>query len=147
MDAASFLAWKENLFTKLQQVSGRSDNKVIDWLLEVECDDVTHEKLANSGKFSTLDIKLINALTEIAKGELGRMIIAATQKERRVKKQMLKGRQALLIIYEYFAVNSKLKQVCKLNDLMKVKLVGGDKGLVSFLTSWDHPLPGHHQGG
>ena len=64
---------------------------------------VTFEALSDFGLFPSLDAKLGSAIAKICSGELGRKIQRADDLEA-FKGRMMKGRQALWIIYEYFRV-------------------------------------------
>ena len=66
--------------------------------MEVEDDSASHASLADPGKFTTLDLKLMAAINKVAKDKLGREITEAADEERKVHRRQLRGRQALLII-------------------------------------------------
>jgi hypothetical protein len=110
------------------------------WILEVETKDATFESLQDSGKFETLDTKLGAAITELAKGDLGRQIVKEQEPAARERSAMVSGRQLLWIIYQHFAVDEAAGCLYNITDLMAVRLV--DDQLDSFLHSWDHVLGG-----
>ena len=133
--AAGFSAWRENTYAEVLKCSGRSTDEPVIWLMEVEDDSASHASLADPGKFTTLDLKLMAAINKVAKDKLGREITEAADEERKVHRRQLRGRQALLIIYKWYSVNDRLKQVYKLTDLMKVKC-NGDHELADFILGW-----------
>ena len=69
--------------------------------MEVESLDATYDLLAESGEFMSLDVKLAAALSKLASGDLGRKLTQAKEVEAG-RGKMLKGRQALWMVYEHF---------------------------------------------
>jgi hypothetical protein len=104
--------------------------------------NTTYEQLANSGEFETLDGKFASAISDIAKGELGRKLTLATEKEDK-KDKMITGRQLLRLIWEQCKVDEASGALYDLTDLMAVKMKGdnpGPKLLSAFMTCWESTL-------
>ena len=53
---------------------------------------------------------------------------------------MLKGRQALWMVYDYYRVNAEAGALFDLSDLLHVKLRGD--ALETFMASWEYVLVG-----
>ena len=122
---------------EIAAASGKGDTG-FQWAQEVEREGATHESLADSGRFVTLDAKLASALAKIAHGEIGRRITLATEMAAR-EGRMLKGRQSLLIVYEHFTVSEEAGALYDFEDLMNVRFKG-DNHLESFMNTWDTVL-------
>jgi hypothetical protein len=75
-----FRAWRINMRNAVVAASGKG-NLAFQWIREVEEPGTTYESMADSGEFSTLDVKLAASITAIAHGELGRKITNETEKE------------------------------------------------------------------
>jgi hypothetical protein len=96
--------------------------------------------LGSSGAgFDSIDAKLNAAVSEIAKGELGRKLTHETEKLGKAGR-MMKGRQALSIIYEHFRTSEEAGALHDSDDLMNVNM-NGDK-LEAFIQTWDQVLIG-----
>ena len=87
----------------------------------------------------SLDVKLAAALSKLASGDLGRKLSQAKEVEAR-RGVMLKGRQALWMVYEYYRVNAEAGALFDLSDLLNVKLRGD--ALETFMANWDYVLVG-----
>ena len=113
-----FKAWKSDVRAQIAAASGKADKGLI-WALEVEKETATFGSLRDSGKFPTLDVKLSAALTKLAHGDLGREI--ALQQEQAAKcGRLLRGRQALYMIYQHFKTAEEAGALYDLVDLTKV---------------------------
>ena len=68
--------WKMQLLHNVVAASGREEDEVVTrWLLRVERDGMTFDRLKKSGDgFRTLDRKLAAALSKIFSGELARKL-------------------------------------------------------------------------
>ena len=53
---------------------------------------------------------------------------------------MLRGRQALWMVYEYYRVNAEAGALFDLSDLLNVKL--RDDALETFMANWEYVLVG-----
>ena len=137
--AASFRNWRLNLKAEVVSASGRGD-EAFAWISVVDRREVTLVHLGNSGVgFESIDAKLNAAVSKIAKGELGRKLTHETEKLGKIGK-MMKGRQALSIIYEHFRTSEEAGALHDLDDLMNVNM-NGDK-LEAFIQTWDQVLIG-----
>jgi hypothetical protein len=76
---------------------------------------------------------------KVATGELGRKLSLAVEVAAKCG-LMLRGRQALFIIYEHFKTAEKAGALFELTDLMAIKRHGSN--LQAFITSWDTVLAG-----
>ena len=141
-NAAAFRNWRVHMRSCVVAASGKGE-KAFRWIQEVESTKITLDKLKHTGhNFQSLDAKLLSAITDKCHGELGRVI---TQKieEAAAEGKMLRGRQALFIIYEYMRVSELAGALYDLSDLMAVRL-NQDK-LESFLNTWESTLTGMKQ--
>ena len=138
-----FKAWKSDVRAQIAATSGQADRGLV-WALEVEKESATFDSLQDSGKFPTLDVKLSAALTKLAHGDLGREI--ALQQERAAKDgRLLRGRQALFMIYQHFKTAEEAGALYDLVDLTKVLSTthGGKQiDLTTFLQNWEAVLAG-----
>ena len=119
--------------------SSTHPQKAFKWMQEVDSSTATHATLANSGKFKSLDTKLSSAINDIARGELGRQITIATEKEAK-EGRLIKGRQLLLIIFEYFKLDEAAGSLYDLTDLMAVRMKGDNPSggqLEAFYSTWE----------
>ena len=64
------------------------------------------ELLRETGKFLTLDTKILSALSRVAKGDLARQIINFKESEATANRAV-RGRQVLLIFEHYFRPTKK----------------------------------------
>ena len=108
--------------------------------MEVEAPDASFDALAVCGSFPSLGTKLGSAIAKICSGELGRKIRHADDMEAR-KMRMMKGRQALWIIYDHFRINEEAGSPYNTQDLISVKL-GNDSNLEAFLLNWEQVING-----
>ena len=92
------------------------------------------DTLADSGTFTTLDAKLMSALTNVVEGDLARQLDLF--KEQEAKRGVhAKGRQALYMIHKHFSTSQKHGAVYDLEDLMAIQMVNDD--LKGFVSRWD----------
>ena len=112
-------------------------------VLAVEAEDASFESLADSGRFKALDVKLSAALTDLCTGELAFKVTNATEAEAD-KSRLIKGRQVLFMIYEWFNLCQEAGALYDAVDLFNVKLKPGAsvKELENFLDRWDHTVFG-----
>jgi hypothetical protein len=109
------------------------------WVEEVCKTDQTVEALQNSGKFVTLDAKLMSSLTSICEGDFARQLDIFKEEQARAGTHA-RGRQALLMIHKRFGTSRKYGAVYDIEDLMAVTLVNAD--LRGFITRWDAVIAG-----
>ena len=108
------------------------------WILRVEEPDVTFDELSNSGEFATLDAKLASSLSVGLTGDLARKVEHAKEKLTLERKMLLKGRQILHMIFDYYKLPEVDGQLFRVTDLLEVKMEGND--LRSFVNAWDNAL-------
>ena len=78
---SNFREWKTDLYTVLQTASGRTDEGILQWIMEVEKPYATFDYLRNSqAEFITLDNKLAIALLAILPPTLKAQTAYATGK-------------------------------------------------------------------
>ena len=138
-NAAAFRAWRVTARTNVVAASGKGEHAFL-WIMEVENPEVSFKRLYNTGsRFSDLDAKLLSAVTDKAHGELGREITQKIEEFAKVGR-MLRGRQALRMIYNYMKVSEQAGALFDISDLMNVRLQG-DR-LETFLHNWESTLTG-----
>ena len=91
------------------------------------------------GKFTTLDAKLLSALTNTLTGDFARKVDTYKETEA-TKKRYVRGRQVLLMMHEYFSTNIKHGAAYALLDFFSVKLKGDN--LRGFISNWDQVMAG-----
>ena len=109
------------------------------WIEEVFKTDQAVEALKDSGKFVTLDAKLMSSLTNICEGDFARQL-DIFKEEQAKSGTPARGRQALLMIHKHFSTSRKHGAVYDIEDLMAVALVNDD--LRGFITRWDAVIAG-----
>ncbi len=102
--------------------------------------ETTFETLRSSGDFDSLDAKLASALGRIVSGEAGREVTRVTETEAR-EGRLIKGRQILFLLLQYYRVNEEAVSFYNLADLCSTRLVN-DGQLEQFLNTWDNVLAG-----
>ena len=101
--------------------------------------DQSLDALKDSGKFVTLDAKLMSSLTNICEGDFARQL-DIFKEEQAKDGTHARGRQALLMIHKHFSTSRKHGAVYDIEDLMAVSLVNDD--LRGFITRWDAVIAG-----
>ena len=109
------------------------------WVEEVFKTDQSVEALKDSGKFVTLDAKLMSSLANICEGDFARQL-DIFKEEQAKSGTPARGRQALLMIHKHFSPSRKHGAVYDIEDLMAVTLVNDD--LRGFITRWDAVIAG-----
>ena len=109
------------------------------WVEEVFRTDQSVDALKDSGKFATLDAKLMSSLTNICEGDFARQL-DIFKEEQAKSGTPARGRQALLMIHKHFSTSRKHGAVYDIEDLMAVTLVNDD--LRGFITRWDAVIAG-----
>ena len=116
-----------------------SPDKAHAWIAKVWEKDADEKALRDSEGFSTLDAKIMSALTNILEGDFGRQIDTFKETEAHAGR-MVRGRQLLLRLHNYFATNALHGSVYDMEDLMNCKMVNDN--LTVFLRNWDTILSG-----
>ena len=125
--------WKIRVRDAVRVASAKPD-KAFDWINEVWVEGQTVEALKDPKGFTTLDAKLLSALSAIASGEFARKVDTFKEKES-LEGRPVRGRQVLLMVHEYFSANIKHGATYSLSDLFNVKLKG--ENLRVFMTNWE----------
>ena len=112
-------------------------DKAFDWISETWKKGQTLEALRDVGKFTTLDAKLLAALTNILTGDFARKVDTYKETEA-TNKRYVRGRQVLLMMHEHFNTNIKHVATYALQDLSSVKLKGDN--LRGFISNWDQVM-------
>ena len=138
----SYRSWKISVREAVRAASDRPD-EAFNWVQEVYEKSATIESLRHTGKFITLDTKILNALSVVAKGELNRQIINYKESEAAASRAV-RGRQVLFMFEQFFKTNEAAGSLYSVEDLLKVKLVRDD--LSTFIHNWESVIAGlNHQ--
>ena len=92
----------------------------------------------------TLDSKLGSAISDLAKGELGRRVTLATEREDKEGRNVT-GRQLLKVVYDFYKTDEFVGIVYDISDLTQIKIKGDNPGwrqLQAFRDTWDETLAG-----
>jgi len=89
------------------------------WIEEVFKRDQTAEALKDSGKFVTVDAKLMSSLTNICEGDFARQL-DIFKEEQAKSGTPARGCQALLMSHKHFSTGRKHGAVYDIEDLMAV---------------------------
>jgi len=138
--ANQFRTWKMTVQTEISAASGRCDEATA-WLREVDLPAASFESLAASGPlFAQLDGKVSSAIRKrLPENDLGRRLQLAAEREFNAGR-MMKGRQCLYIIYQYFQSCEAVNAYYNTRDLAAIVL--RDSDLPQFLNQWEYPLLG-----
>ena len=104
------------------------------WISDSWKEDQTLEALRKVVPFATLDAKLLSALTNIITGDFARKVDTFKETEATAGR-IVRGRQVLFILYNYFSTNIKHGATYALQDLFTVQLRG--ENLKFFISNWD----------
>ena len=138
----SYRSWKIAVREAVRAASDRPD-EAFNWVQEVYEKTATSDALRTTGKFITLDTKILNALSRVAKGELNRQIINYKESEAAAGRAVLR-RQVLFMFEQFFKTNEAAGSLHSVEDLLKVKLVRDD--LSTFIHNWESVIAGlNHQ--
>ena len=97
------------------------------------------ESLYETGKFVTLDTKLLAALGKVQKGEVHRQVLNYKETEAAADRPV-RGRQVLWMFHQHFKTNEEVGSLYSVEDLLKVTLVGDD--LSTFLCNFESVIAG-----
>ena len=96
----TYRSWKITVREAVRAASDKPD-EAFKWVQEVYERNATMELLRETGKFLTLDTKILSALSRVAKGDLARQIINYRESEASANRAV-RGRQVLLMFEHYF---------------------------------------------
>ena len=135
-------AWRAAVREAIRSASDDPD-AAFAWVLEVyavrEDKAKVCSELADTGKFRTLDTKLLAALTKVAKGELAQQILNYKESEAQ-QSRIDRGRQVLLMFEVHFKTSEEACALYGTEDLLKVSPDSDD--LKAFLRKWESVLTG-----
>ena len=114
-------------------------DKAFDWISETWKEGQTIGTLRDVGKFTTLDAKLLSALTNILTGDFARKVDTYKETEA-TNHRYVRSRQVLFMMHEHFSTNIKHGATYSLQDLFSVKLKGDN--LRGFISNWDQVMAG-----
>ena len=97
------------------------------------------ESLHETGKFLTLGTKLLAALNKVSKGEVHRQVLSFKETEASAGRPV-RGRQVLRMFHQHFKTNQEVRSLYRVEDLLKVTLVGDD--LSTFLCNFESVIAG-----
>ena len=138
----SYRSWKIAVREAVRAASDRPD-EAFNWVQEVYEKTATSDALRTTGKFITLDTKILNALSRVTKGELNRQIINYKESEAAAGRAV-RGKQVLFMFEQFFKTNEAAGSLYSVEDLLKVKLVRDD--LSTFIHNWESVIAGlNHQ--
>ena len=138
----TYRSWKISVREAVRAASDKPD-EAFKWVQEVYDRTASMEHLRETGKFLTLDTKILSALSRVAKGDLARQIINFKESEATVNRAV-RGRQVLLMFEHYFKTNEEAGSLYSIEDLLKVQLSGDD--LSTFIHNWESVIAGlNHQ--
>ena len=136
--AESYRNWR--IRTREAVMSASTDpDKAFDWISETWKEGQTIGALRDVGKFTTLDAKLLSALTNILTGDFARKVDTYKETEA-TNHRYVRGRQVLFMMHEHFSTNIKHGATYSLQDLFSVKLKGDN--LRGFISNWDQVMAG-----
>jgi len=106
---------------------------------EIDDPATTMETLSRSRGMDTIDVRLLAEVVRITAGTLvGGGILRARTRAKDAHRH-LKGRQPLLIVYNYYRTEETNMQHLSFLDIMSV-LYRGDDRLQQFMENWDNVL-------
>jgi hypothetical protein len=137
---AGFPVWRRTLRQAVISASNRPE-RARPWIFAVEDDGANMENLAcaDDDRHRTLDAKLAEALTKILKGEPARKVALAAERAA-LSREVLGGRQCLLLIYQEFKRTEARTDAAAYSNLEQIRCGNSDQSLEAFLTLWENLL-------
>ena len=129
----SYRDWKIKVRDAVRAAS-KTPDKAFVWINKVWKEGTVTADLVDPEGFTTLDAKLLSALSNICSGEFARKVNTFKEKESAADRPV-RGRQVLLMMDEFFSTNIKHGATYSLKDLFAVKLKG--ENLRTFISNWD----------
>ena len=134
----TYRSWRTSVREIIRAASDRPD-EAFAWVQEVYKKGTTMESLYETGKFVTLDTKLLAALGKVQKGEVHRQVLNYKETEAAADRPV-RGRQVLWMFHQHFKTNEEVGSLYSVEDLLKVTLVGDD--LSTFLYNFESVIAG-----
>ena len=125
----------------LVSFGGHADLAEIPWISEVSGPGRTFQSLANSGptRFHVMDLKLSTVLTGVIRNATAARTLYDDLMVREasvsMNGSMLKGRQIMFMILEFFKTNRQMQFMYTIEDLAKLEWLG-DRDLHTFRHRW-----------
>ena len=135
-DAVRYRSSRVAVREELMGASGRPE-LAFEWIRQLDNPQTSYDALGDSGLFMALDMKLAAALSAKASGEIGRKLLLRKEAEYK-EGRLVKGRQMLYLIHDYYKVNEEAGSMYELQDLMHVQIKGENSE--GFLNTWDSVL-------
>ena len=136
--AETYRNWR--IKTREAVVAASTDpDSAFKWVSHSWKEEQTLEALRKVAPFATLDAKLLSALTNIITGDFARKVDTFKETEATAGR-IVRGRQVLFMLHDYFSTNIKHGATYALQDLFSVQLRG--ENLKSFISNWDQVLAG-----
>jgi hypothetical protein len=141
--AAGFGSWQDNVIDRVVAPSGQSSDSFA-WICQVEDTRVSFDYLGIPGEiygrsWESIDDKICAAMSENNEGELGKILFRKCE-EMKSGRKLIRGRQMLRLVYQFFQANENRRQVYGLKGLSSVHLKADD--LESFSNIWLKVLNG-----
>ena len=134
----SYRNWRIRVRDAVVAASDKPD-KAFEWLSRVWEADMKEETLRDPEGFTTLDAKILSALSNILEGDFARQVDTFKETEANAGRPV-RGRQILFRIHNYFATNAQHGAVYDMEDLLSVTLL--NENLLTFMRNWDTVLSG-----
>ena len=137
-NAAAYPAWFNSVLDRVVSASGRS-SAAFRWFMEIESQSITFEQLGIPGEYDgdswePLDDKIRSAISQHFEGDLGKYLLRKSEEKRRTEHQLLRGRQIMRLIANWFQTKSSIRQAYGLRELSMVELKEDD--LEGFWMEW-----------
>ena len=130
--------WRLRAREAVVAASDRPD-EAFEWLDEVWKEDTTEEYLRDPKGFTTLDAKILSAITNVLEGDFARQIDTFKEREGH-EGRLVRGRQILHKLNAYLSTNALHGSVYEMEDLLNVVTI--NENLVQFIRNWDTVLSG-----
>ena len=130
--------WRLRAREAVVAASDRPD-EAFEWLDEVWKEDTTEEYLRDPKGFTTLDAKILSAITNVLEGDFARQIDTFKEREGH-EGRLVRGRQILHKLNAYLSTNALHGSVYDMEDLLNVVMI--NENLVQFIRNWDTVLSG-----
>ena len=105
-DPETYRSWRTSVREVVRAASDRPD-EAFRWVQEVYDKGATMESLHDTGKFLTLDTKLLSASTKVSKGEVHRRVLNFKETEASAGRPG-RGRQVLWMLHQHFKTNEEV---------------------------------------
>ena len=129
--------WRLHAREAVVAASDRPD-EAFEWF-EVWKEDTTEEYLRDPKGFTTLDAKILSAITNVLEGDFARQIDTFKEREGH-EGRLVRGRQIFHKLNAYLSTNALHGSVYDMEDLLNVVMI--NENLVQFIRNWDTVLSG-----